>query len=402
VLALVPFQLLLNAIGWLLAWLYGLVGSFGIAIVLLTTLIRLVLLPLGIKQIKSMQAMQAIQPKVKELQKKYKGNKPKQQEETMKLYKDAGVNPLGGCLPILLQFPLLIAMYAVVRPPILIPVTSAGHEIQGTQVVDHYVVHNSHIPADTALYKDILLHDTGGFLGMNLQCSPIQAGGGNVTTKDSQRKILVASKPITPPTNTPLSFSPTTGDGRIPCGSGPISRAPYYLFLLGMIITTWYQQRQMQKASPPSAQSGQQQAIMKFMPIMFGLFGIEFAAGLLVYWITANFWQIGQQAFLMKAGHIGPDVLDRRIAEQRAKGEQPAKKGFMSRLMEQAEAQRAERDKGGKSSGSRPRPKGGQPSGSAKPRPKPKPTGGSQTPRRRPNTGGMPPKPKKKKPEDPS
>ena len=63
--------------------------------------------------------MQAMQPKLKEIQKKYKGNKPKLQEETMKLYKEAGVNPLGGCLPLLLQFPILIAMYAVIRMPML-------------------------------------------------------------------------------------------------------------------------------------------------------------------------------------------------------------------------------------------------------------------------------------------
>src|SRR6185295_20329833 len=108
------FQTLLNGIGWVLAGLYDVIPNFGIAIIILTILIRVVLLPLGIKQIKSMQAMQAIQPKVKELQRKYKGNKTKVQEETMKLYKEAGVNPLGGCLPLLLQFPILIAMYAVI------------------------------------------------------------------------------------------------------------------------------------------------------------------------------------------------------------------------------------------------------------------------------------------------
>ena len=75
------------------------------------------LFPLGVKQIKSMQHMQAIQPKIKDIQQKYKGNKQKAQEETMKLYKEAGVNPLGGCLPVLAQFPILIAMYAVIRAP---------------------------------------------------------------------------------------------------------------------------------------------------------------------------------------------------------------------------------------------------------------------------------------------
>ena len=106
-----PFQWLLDAIGWVLAWLYDLVGNFGIAIIILTIVFRIVLLPLGIKQIKSMQAMQALQPKIKEIQKRFKGNKQKIQEQTMKLYQEYGVNPLGGCLPLLLQFPILIAMY---------------------------------------------------------------------------------------------------------------------------------------------------------------------------------------------------------------------------------------------------------------------------------------------------
>ena len=399
--AFVPFQFLLNVIGSILAWLYGVVGSFGISIILLTILIRVVLLPLGIKQIKSMQAMQSIQPKVKELQKKYKGNKQKQQEETMKLYKDAGVNPLGGCLPVLLQFPLLIAMYAVIRPPILVPVTKAGVEIVGTQA-HHYIVHNSHIPAHSQLYQDILNHNTGSFLGMNLQCSPIQAGGSAVPTNDSERKPLVADRPILGPGGEAIASNPTTGTGTLSCGGSPLSRAPYYLFLLAMILTTFYQQRQMQKASPPGAQTGQQQTIMKIMPIMFGVFGLQFAAGLLVYWTTANLWQIGQQYALLKLGHIGPDVLERRIAEQRARGDQPAKQGFMSKLMAQAEAQRAERDKqAGKSTGRRPVKgsgtgikKSGQSTRTAKA------DGGTQTPKRRPNPGKTPQKPvTKKKPE---
>ena len=113
-----PFQSLLNGIGWVLAWLYDVVGNFGVAIIILTIVFRIVLLPIGIKQIKSMQPMQALQPKIKEIQKKYKGNKQKAQEETMKLYQEYGANPLSGCLITLLQFPILIAMYSVIRAPI--------------------------------------------------------------------------------------------------------------------------------------------------------------------------------------------------------------------------------------------------------------------------------------------
>ena len=162
------FQALLNGIGWILAWIYGVVGNFGVSIIILTLLIRIVLLPLGIKQIKSMGAMQAIQPKIKEIQKKYKGNKQKAQEETMKLYKEAGVNPLGGCLPLLLQFPILIAMYAVIRPPQLLPATVDGQAV--------YEIHNNHLPVESQLFENVILHEDLNFLAMNLQCSAAQSG----------------------------------------------------------------------------------------------------------------------------------------------------------------------------------------------------------------------------------
>lgn len=87
--------------------------SYGLTIILLTVIIRLLLYPLNRKQLKSTSKMNEIQPKIKELQKKYKNNPEKLNQETMKLYKEEGVNPLGGCLPLLLQWPILIAMYSV-------------------------------------------------------------------------------------------------------------------------------------------------------------------------------------------------------------------------------------------------------------------------------------------------
>ena len=200
------FQALLNAIGAVLAWIYGLVGNFGVSIILLTLLIRVILLPLGIKQIKSMGAMQSIQPKVKEIQKKYKGNKQKAQEETMKLYKEAGVNPLGGCLPLLLQFPILIAMYAVIRPPQLLPATVDGQNV--------YEVHNNHLPVDSQLFEDVVLHENLTFLGMNLQCSASQSGT-QATEVSSDRKPVTPDTPILGSDGQPLSFDATTGDGKI-------------------------------------------------------------------------------------------------------------------------------------------------------------------------------------------
>ena len=96
-----------------LLYLEGITHDWGMAIILLTVGIRVVLLPLTWKQTKSMVEMQRIQPQVKALQEKYKDDKEKLQEETMKFYQENKVNPFGGCLPLLLQFPILIALYGV-------------------------------------------------------------------------------------------------------------------------------------------------------------------------------------------------------------------------------------------------------------------------------------------------
>jgi len=86
-------------------------GSFGIAIIVLTIIIRLLMFPLTMKQLESSKAMQALQPKMKELQKKYAKDQQKLNQEVMKLYKEGGVNPLGCALPMLVQFPIWIALY---------------------------------------------------------------------------------------------------------------------------------------------------------------------------------------------------------------------------------------------------------------------------------------------------
>ena len=89
--------------------------SYGIAIIVLTLIIKLILAPLTAKQINGMQGMQELQPKIKALQQKYKGNQKKLQEEMGKLYKEMGVNPLSGCLPIIIQMPFLMAIFYALR-----------------------------------------------------------------------------------------------------------------------------------------------------------------------------------------------------------------------------------------------------------------------------------------------
>jgi len=92
-------------------------GNFGLAIILLTLAMRAVLLPLSIKQTKSMMEMQRLQPLIKELQKKYKNDREKLGQEMMKLYKEHNVSPFGGCLPLILQLPVIFAVFEVLRDP---------------------------------------------------------------------------------------------------------------------------------------------------------------------------------------------------------------------------------------------------------------------------------------------
>ncbi len=87
------------------------IPNYGIAIILMTLVIKAVLAPLTVKQIKSMKGMQKLQPRMKEIQAKHKNDPKKAQEEMAKLYKELGVNPLSGCLPLLIQMPFLIAIF---------------------------------------------------------------------------------------------------------------------------------------------------------------------------------------------------------------------------------------------------------------------------------------------------
>lgn len=108
---------LYQTFGWILLQIYNIIRNYGLSIIVFTVLIKIILLPLNIKQTKSMKDMQRLQPEIKKLGKKYKNNKEKLNEETMKLYKTFKVNPAGGCLPLLLQFPILIGLYGTLRSP---------------------------------------------------------------------------------------------------------------------------------------------------------------------------------------------------------------------------------------------------------------------------------------------
>jgi YidC/Oxa1 family membrane protein insertase len=237
-----------------------------------------VLLPLTIRQTRSIREMQMIQPEVKKIQAKYKGNRQKMNEEMMALYKEHGINPLGGCLPLLLQMPVFIALFNVLRAPLsYMGYRSAedGWRLRDNlpDVLDR--VSQSSLAQGLAEVPD----KVNGFLGiMRLDCTAT----GALPIGDGLNPTGVASA----------------------CPQGVIEAVPYLLLIALMGFSTMYSQKQMQASRPagagndPAAQ--QQQLMMKIMPIMFVVFGFNFPAGLTLYWTTSNLWTIVQQAMMLR------------------------------------------------------------------------------------------------------
>ncbi len=104
-------------IGYLLALIYRLVGNYGISLIILTVIVKLVLYPMYAKQIKSTANMSDMSEKAKEIQNRYANDKEKMNEEMQKLYAETGFNPMSGCLPMLIQFPIIMGLFALLRNP---------------------------------------------------------------------------------------------------------------------------------------------------------------------------------------------------------------------------------------------------------------------------------------------
>ena len=214
---------------------YALIPSYGMAIILLTLAVRVILLPLSIKQTKSMREMQRIQPEVKKIQAKHKGDRQKMNEEMMALYKEHGVNPFGGCAPLLLQFPVLIGLFYVVRTPLAYMGYTAPPAIEGLPAglfkapifiapVDFVAKEVSGLLAtlqDSSLAHALLEQGQNvyAFLGLKLHCS---AGG--------------VISPHSPDTLDKLSDA--SRDLNLACGNGLLSAMPYLVLVALMGVTT--------------------------------------------------------------------------------------------------------------------------------------------------------------------
>jgi len=103
--------------GWLLSLLYDVIGNYGIAIIIFTVVVKTALYPLYIKQTKSMAAMSTVQPKMQEIQRKYANDQQMLNQKLAELYKEEHFNPMGGCLPMLIQMPIIMGLFALLRNP---------------------------------------------------------------------------------------------------------------------------------------------------------------------------------------------------------------------------------------------------------------------------------------------
>jgi YidC/Oxa1 family membrane protein insertase len=169
------FDIIKIPIGYLLGWIYNLIPNYGWALIIFTLVVKLLLLPLGLKQQKSMTKMQAMQPKIAALQEKYKNDQQKLSQETMKLYKEYGVSPMGGCLPMLIQLPILFALYRVLYRPLtyMLHMSDKAIGALGNQFVIDMSNKNPMAQIQIAEKANLIDFD---FFGLNLSANPNAEG----------------------------------------------------------------------------------------------------------------------------------------------------------------------------------------------------------------------------------
>ncbi len=225
--------------GSILYQIYSVVNDFGWAIVIFTVLTKLVLLPLNIKQTKAMKETNKLQPMIKELQEKYKNDKETLSKKQMELYKEHNINPLASCLPMLIQFPLIIALFAVLRDP-------ATHVFQGTGV-DYETISRSFL-----WIKDLSLPDVPNAVKQFFDADGVE----------------IASEVI---------------------------RNGFYILPVLSAVTSFFQTQMIKPPTNPGGPQTNNMMMTYMFPLMIGYFSLKFSAGLALYWVVGNIFTIIQQ-----------------------------------------------------------------------------------------------------------
>lgn len=275
------FVWLMNGVSWILVQFHQLFSTFmnpaggwtwTLSIVGLVIVIRILLIPLFVKQIKSQRNLQIIQPQIKEIQKKYPGDRERQSQEMMKLYKETGTNPLASCLPILLQAPIFFALFSVLQG-------IAMNQPKGVFTWPQYA--------------DLL---------------------------GQAREASIFGAPLY---GTFLGADEVAADGFTPI----YTRIVAFILIILMTVTTFLTQRQLivKNTAPDNPMVKQQKILLYVFPLVFAIGGINFPIGVLIYWFTTNLWSMGQQFWVIRNNpQPGTPAFEareaRRAAKAKAKG----------------------------------------------------------------------------------
>ena len=251
------FQPLIDIFESVLKFFHNNLGiSWGFSIVLLTICMRAILLPLTVKQFHSMQKMQVMQPKLKEIQAKYKDDKQRQQQEMMKFYKENEINPLGSCLPLVAQLPVFISLFYMLR-----------NSLRGDICPEVQVAYKASYAA---------AHGAAAAAGHTTYC-----------------------------TNPAYAHYYHGGAGFLFIPDLTNNATGWVLIVLLLLYIGSQLASSLMMSSPMMDPT--QRKLMLVLPLFFVVIVINFPAGLLVYWITTNFWTMGQQYTVRRLiGHPTP------------------------------------------------------------------------------------------------
>lgn len=291
------FEIITIPLGYIIDFIYRVVKNYGLSIIIFTILIKLLVLPLNVKSQKAMKKQQKIQPVLAELQKKYANDQQKLQQEMMKLYKDNDVSMMGGCLPMLLQFPILIGLYRVIQAPIRyilhVNFSDAGVADKITKII---TLMSEKFPQELGSYATM----SADKLFKNAQ---IQLATWSEKVLDASDAWVINFDFLG------LNLSKAPSSAFSPLMSGDFSQLSVIALLIIPILaifTTWLSMKQSQKMSGQSAsaqntQTAQMNSTMNLMmPIMTGFFTISLPSGMGIYWIISNLIQMVQQIVLNK------------------------------------------------------------------------------------------------------
>ncbi len=281
--------------GYIIEFIYNWVQNYGLAIILFTIIIKLILLPLNIKSQKSMKKQQKIQPYIAELQKKYANDQEKLSRETMKLYKENNISMAGGCLPMLIQMPILIGLYQVIQKPLsyLLHV-----DFNQPDVINRvYALRDAFADSNLASRTEEQLANTS-------QISIAQWAQANGDTD----WIINFKMFFLDLANIPSKAFSYIGE----IFQGNMEHLSIVLLLLIPIVAILAQlasmkltqsmtgQAKTEKSDNAAVNSANQmsKSMMLMMPVMTGFFTLTLPAGIGLYWIVSSLVQIAQQVFI--------------------------------------------------------------------------------------------------------